>query len=118
MRRPGRLVPVAGRVEAQLKGETARGESQTAHLAGPGRAVGPGGSRAAAGARGRVSRFPSGALPARLAGFPAITIGTAPSPATLEPSEAAMRGVLELGLALVDLVDEAVGQQLAPAGRG
>lgn len=70
------------------------------------------------GARGRVSRFPSGALPARLAGFPAITIGTAPSPATLEPSEAAMRGVLELGLALVDLVDEAVGQQLAPAGRG
>lgn len=63
------------------------------------------------GVRGRVSRFASGALPARLARFPAITIGTAPAGDAGDagaPAEAAMRSVVELGLAITDLADEAV----------
>ncbi len=55
-----------------------------------------------------MSRFVSGALPAQRAGFPALTIGGAAVFVDESPSPTTMRAVLELGLALADLVDGAV----------
>jgi hypothetical protein len=68
------------------------------------------------GARPRVSRYFSGAMRARIAGFPAITIGGDPLPHDGPPSEAAMSAALEFALALCEKIDEAV-EQLADVSR-
>lgn len=62
------------------------------------------------GARPRASRWPSGALPARQAGFAAITLG-GPPPDLGEADPAAADALLELALDLVEAIDDEVGRR-------
>lgn len=68
------------------------------------------------GARPRASRWPSGALPARQAGFAAITLG-APPPDLGRADPAAVDALLDLALDLVDAIDGDAGRRYTPAAR-
>ncbi len=69
------------------------------------------------GARPRASRWPSGAMPSRQAGFAAITLG-GPPPDLGGTDSAAADALIDLALDFVDAIDDEVGRRAPSTNRG